>query len=77
MNQSSAKWNIAAIGVLGLAPVSVLFGMTLLPTRAVAEKAGTIVPWFLTWGVIWMTALIAVGLAGFLIVTGRSKDANS
>jgi len=75
MNRNPVKWIVSAIAVLGLAPVSVLFGMTLLPARSVAQEAGTLVPWVLTWAVIWMTALIAVVLAGFLIATGMRKDA--
>jgi hypothetical protein len=75
MNRNPVKWIVSAIAVLGLAPVSVLFGLTLLPARATAEKAGTFVPWLLTWAVIGMTALIAVVLAGFLIKTGMSEEA--
>ena len=76
MHRNPVKWIASAIATLGLAPVSVLFGMTLLPARSVADEAGTLVPWLLTWAVIWMTVLIAVVLAGFLTVTGMRKDAN-
>ena len=70
MNGNRAKWIVGAIGVLALAPVSVLFGTTLLPSRMAAQQKGTLVPWLLTWGLIWITAVIAVGLAGFLTVIG-------
>lgn len=76
MHRNPVKWIVAAIAVLGLAPVTVLFGVNLLPARSVAEAAGTLVPWLLTWAVIWMTVLIAVVLAGFLTVTGMRRDAN-
>lgn len=73
MNRDAVKWIAGAVAVLCLAPVSVMFGTTLLPSRAAAEAKGTLVPWFLTWGLVWMTALIAAGLAGFLTMIGVSK----
>lgn len=76
MNRNPIKWIASAIAVLSLAPVSMLFGMTLLPSRETAQKGGTIVPWLLTWGMISMTVVIAVVLAGFLVITGMSKDAH-
>ena len=73
MNRNAVKWIVGAIAVLGLAAVSLILGMTLLPSRMAAQGAGTLVPWLLTWGMIWTTALIAVAIAGFLIVIGVSK----
>lgn len=73
MNRNAVKWIVGAIAVLGLAAASLIFGMTLMPSRARAQEVGTVVPWFLTWGMIWTTVLIAVTIAGFLIVTGVSK----
>jgi hypothetical protein len=73
MNRDAVKWIVGAILVLGLAPVTVIFGMTLLPSMVAAQKGGTLVPWTLTWGMIWMTALIAVALAGLLVRVGVSQ----
>jgi len=73
MNRNAATWIVGAILVLGLAPVSFMFGMTLLPSRVTVQGAGTLVPWLFTWGMIWMSALVAVMLAGSLIVTGVSQ----
>jgi hypothetical protein len=73
MNRKGAKWIASAIGVVGLAPVSFLFGMTLLPSRLAAAERGTLIPWFLTWGFIWMIAVIAVSLAVFLLRIGMSQ----
>jgi hypothetical protein len=73
MNRDGVKWIVGAILVLGLAPVTVMFGTTLLPSRVAAQEGGTLIPWSLTWGLIWMTALIAVTLAGFLFRIGVSQ----
>jgi hypothetical protein len=73
MNRTAVRWIVGAVAVLALAPVSVMFGTTLLPSWTTAGARGTLVPWLLTWGLISMTALIAVGLAGFLTMIGMSK----
>ena len=70
MNRNAVKWIAGAVAVFGLAPVSVMFGLTLLPSWTAVHGGGTLIPWLFTWGLIWMTALIAVTLAGFLVVTG-------
>ena len=70
MNRNAVMWIVGAVAVLGLAPVSVMFGLTLLPSRAAVQGGGTLIPWLFTWGLIWMTVLIAVTLAGLLVVIG-------
>lgn len=77
MNQNAVKWIIAAIAVLGLAAGCVMFGVNLLPPRIVAEERGTVAPWLLTWAMIWMTALIAVAIAAFLVATAVGKVSQS
>ena len=67
MNRHVGIWIVSAVVVLGLAALSLVLGTGLLPPRATAQEAGTIVPWFFTWGLITSTALIGVILAGFLI----------
>ena len=73
MNRNAVEWIVGAIAVLGLAAVTLILGKALLPTRLVAQGVGTLVPWFLTWCLIWTTALIAVVIAGQLIMIGVSK----
>ena len=73
MNRNAIQWIVVAIAVLGLAALCVILGVNLLPSRMAAQEKGTLAPWLLTWGMIWLTALTAVTLAGFLFVTGVSK----
>jgi hypothetical protein len=74
MNRRAAIWILGAVIVLGLAVLSIAFGMTLMPSRAtMLAKLGTLAPWILTWGMIWTTVLIAVALAAFLVATGVSE----
>lgn len=77
MNRNAVKWVVGAVAVLALAPISVMFGLTLLPSRMGAQQRGTLVPWLLTWGLISVTVLIAVALAGFLAVVGLSDGRRS
>jgi hypothetical protein len=66
MNRNGGVWFLAAIVVFGLAVLSVVFGLHLVPTRETASAKGTIVPWYLVWGMIWATTAMSVFLAGFL-----------
>ena len=73
MKRDSVQWMVVAAAVLGLAAFSVTLGLNLLPPRTVAEAKGTLGPWVLTWGMVWLSVLSAVTLAGFLIATGLGK----
>jgi hypothetical protein len=73
MNQDRAEWITYAIGAIVLAVVAVLFGMGLLPDRAAASGRGVLMPWLLTWAMIWMTVASGIVLAGFLVVTGGGR----
>ena len=77
MNRESAQLIVAAVAVLGLAAFSVALGTNLLPPRAVAEAKGTLGPWILTWGMVWMAVLASVILAGFLVATGLGEARRS
>jgi hypothetical protein len=66
MNRNGGVWFVAAIVVFGLAVLAVVFGLHLVPSRATALAKGTVVPWYLVWGMICVTAAMAVFLAGFL-----------
>ena len=68
---------VVGVAVLGLAALSFVLGINLLPARDVAQARGTLGPWVLTWGLIWMTALAAVTLAVFLIATSLGKAGRS
>jgi len=72
MNRNGGLWFLAAIVVFGLAVLAVVFGLHLVPAREVALAKGTIVPWYLVWGMIWLTTAMAVFLAGFLASTAVS-----
>lgn len=77
MNRESVQLIVAAVAVLGLAAFSVTLGTNLLPPRAVAEAKGTLGPWILTWGMVWIAVLASVILAGFLVSTGLSEARRS
>jgi hypothetical protein len=77
MNRGALAWIVSAVAVLGVAVVSVLLGLNLMPSRIVAQAKGTIVPWALTWGMLWMAALIAVALAASLFATGLNTRRRS
>jgi len=77
MNRESVQLIVVAVAVLGLAAFSVALGTNLLPPRAVAEAKGTLGPWILTWGMVWMAVLASVILAGFLVATGLGEARRS
>ena len=73
MNRSTEykAWG-AASAVLGI--MGVVFGLNLLPTaEAVQNRLGTAVPLYLTWGMIMLTAVAAIGLAAFLVKSGLKE----
>jgi hypothetical protein len=69
MNRNGGVWFLGAIVVFGLAVLAVVFGLHLVPSRETALAKGTVVPWYLVWGMICATAAMAVFLAGFLAST--------
>lgn len=70
--KNAALWKVVALVVLGLGALLVVFGMNLMPTQETAIAKGSIAPWRLTWGMIWITVLMTVVLAGYLF-TVRPK----
>ena len=58
-------WMLGAAVTLVLAGIAFWIGSAILPPRERAEDYGTLLPWFATWGLIWLTVLIAVGIAGY------------
>jgi hypothetical protein len=77
MNRNGGAWFVAAIVVFGLAVLAVVFGLHLVPSRETALAKGTIVPWYLVWGMIAATAAMAVFLAGFLASTAFNAGKRS
>jgi len=73
MNRDSIRWMVVAVAVLGLAAFSLVVGANLLPARAVAEARGTLAPLVLTWGMIWLSVLAAITLAGFLVAASLGR----
>jgi hypothetical protein len=69
----AALWKLIAIIVLGLGALLVGFGLNLMPTQEVAMSRGSIAPWRMTWGMIWITVAMTVVLAWFLFTVGK-KD---
>jgi hypothetical protein len=65
---------VFAVVSLGLAAAGWIFGMSLLPSRAVAQEEGTTIPWVIIWSMIWITTLSAVALAGFLLAGKRNSE---
>src|SRR5215210_5511182 len=74
MKRNTLVWALAGIVVLAIGAMTVLIGRAIMPPRATAETIGTIVPWFITWGMIWMTAIIAIILAVTIFATGLGSE---
>ena len=78
MNRDAASWIVGAVVVLGLALLTLILGNSMLPASEVMRsKLNTVAPLVITWGMIWITVLMAVALAGFLIATGLNKGRHS
>ena len=70
---NNRMWIVAAVVVLALGAIGVLFGVNLLPARAAAEAKGTFAPWLGTWILIWTVVAMTVVLAGFLFATALGR----
>jgi hypothetical protein len=68
-----ALWALVAVGVLALATLFVVLGMTLMPSGAEAASRGTYMPWLLTWVILVIATLTALVLAGFLFTVSRGR----
>jgi hypothetical protein len=73
MNRNTLVWILGGIASLIVGAITVMLGQALMPTRTTAVTVGTIVPWFITWGMIWMTALVGVIMAINLFAIGLSS----
>ena len=70
----SGLWKFIGVVVLGLGALLVVFGLNLMPPQQVAIERGSIAPWRMTWGMIWITVAMTVVLAGFLFSLGRKNQ---
>ena len=69
----AVKWFGGALVTLCFSAITLMLGANLLPTGAAAQKKGTYVPWVLTWGMLWGTALTGVILAAFMVMYATGK----
>jgi hypothetical protein len=76
MKRNPFVWILGGVAMLVVAALTCWFGYVLLPPRATAQTVGTIVPWYLTWGLIWMTVVISVIIAGNLYVIGLNPGSS-
>lgn len=67
------KWILCAIPILAIAPVTIAIGLGLMPPKASAEEAGKLVPWGLTWGLILLTAAMAVAIGWLTATSGAAR----
>ena len=51
-------------------PRRLRLGVVIMPPMARAKEFGTVVPWFITWGLLWLTIAIALAIAGLLAMVG-------
>jgi hypothetical protein len=78
MNRNPVLWYLSALVVLGLTAASLLFGLNLLPSSDVMKtKLGTTAPLMITWGMIFMTVVLGLMLAGYLVATGMNESRDS
>ncbi len=77
MQRNPLGWILSGIVVLGVAALTFWLGLTLLPARTASQEAGTIVPWCITWGLVWMTVLISLIIAGNLFVVGLGRPTSN
>jgi hypothetical protein len=73
MKRIPLVWILSAVAMLGVAAFTYWLGATLLPPRTTAQTVGTIVPWYLTWGMIWLTVVTALIIAGNLCAVGLNS----
>ena len=66
----TALWMLGALTVFGLAAFTFWSGVVIMPPMERAKEFGTVVPWFITWGLLWLTIAIALAIAGLLAMVG-------
>lgn len=67
------KWLLAILPIAA-ALVGIVAGFSLLPARSVAVETGRVVPWFMTWEIIWLTTAPAFVVSGVLVVESDRRS---
>jgi hypothetical protein len=70
MNRFAVPAIVVSIVVFVLAIAGYMLGDGLLPTRTEAVEKGTIAPYYIVWGMIWIVEACAILLAVSLLRTG-------
>ena len=73
MSQSRVLWIVGSIVMLVLAALGLLLGVEIMPKGTIAIRDGKMVPWLLTWGLIWMTTAAAILIAAFLAMVAAGR----
>ena len=64
---------LAAIVTFGLAIANLVLAQNLiLPLSIMKQRAGGM-PWYVTWGMVWVSVFCCVALGGFLLASVRRK----
>lgn len=66
---------VGAVVALGLVCVSVLLGLSFLPSRVEASEKGNILPWLIEWGLIGVAVISGVAIAGYFLFTTEEREA--
>lgn len=61
---------LMAVVVIGLAVVTYMLGVGLMPSQGEAIEKGTLAPWYIVWLMIGIMELCCVALAIFLVRVG-------
>ena len=69
-------WILAGLVILLFAVLALWLGVVIMPTKPAAEKVGTLVPWYFTWGLIWLCVLMSVAIAISLLRAPASPDSS-
>ena len=70
MNRFAVPAIVVSIVVFALAIATYLLGAGLLPNHTEAVEKGTVAPYFIVWGMIWIVVACAILLAVSLLRTG-------
>jgi hypothetical protein len=73
MGGKRLQWIVLAVVVLALGAIGIVLGLSLVPPRVVAIERGTVAGWWIVWTVIWLSTLMAIAVAGFLLAAGLGK----
>jgi hypothetical protein len=70
MNRFAIPAIVVSLVVFGLALVTYLLGVNLLPSQAEAVEKGTVAPLRIVWAMIWLMEICAIALGVSLLRRG-------